>query len=416
MSAINRVVFKPFSSMCTDQEATNLILNLINEGSPIETRIDIARLAISHIKSSDLAQYLYSNICNAYLKLQTASGCEKAYEVAKFKEQDHKEIYQIYTSIIIESCERIKTTRSMKLAKVIYNENSDWLKHLYATDMSHPSNQISQNPHVLFHPVEKVKDISQLSEKAIKEFIFRLIQSDEADELNEYFLSLDSVQKWKLFSSYMKYKSDWTGWFEYINPLQYACLLGNIEVVKVMLKHGAPVNDAESIYNPATQRGSLHFALDEGHTHVALLLLEKGAMDSLAFCSDVHAHKAYKLPAESNHVAFPEPRTGIIDYNLPANYKPSFSYISGLHIAIVKNMPEVVEKLLTVGKADIAQRAGGYTSCLHLAAREGHEALVKLLLAHGAKVVLDSEDYHGNTPKDMAIAAKHENLLKLLTP
>lgn len=36
-------------------------------------------------------------------------------------------------------------------------------------------------------------------------------------------------------------------------------------------------------------------------------------------------------------------------------------------MSIVKNMPEVAEKLLTLARAEIAERASGYNSCLHLA-------------------------------------------------
>lgn len=397
MSAINSVFSSVSNPALNDQESESFVLKLINGNSLDESKIDQAMQVASNIKSSDVAQAMFSHICNAYLKLQTESGCEKAYEAAKLKlkEQDHEEAYQIYTSVIVESCKRLKTAHSMKLAEKIYNENSDWLKYLSKVDSTHSSSQICQNQQIHSNSVENVKNISQLSEDEIKEMIFKQIESGNAHELNEAFLGLDSKQKVKLFSSSMSYSTDWVQGEENMNPLQYACFLGNVEVVKVLLDHGAPVNDADSMYNLSTNRGSIHCALDAGHSQVALLLLERGAKNQLASCTATHGRVSYRLPTE---------------------YLYSWTCLYALHMAIVKNMPEVVEKLLTVCTDEIKKRASGYTSCLHLAARDGNETILTLLLSHGAKELLGSKDSFGKTPMDLAIAAKHENLAKLLTP
>ena len=385
---MSAIYSESFTSSLADQKIEHDIRRLTNENPLDEKMIDTAFDISSKIESSTVLQSMLSNICNAYLKLQTESSCEKAYKVAKLKAQNNEEAYQIYTAIIIESCKRLKTANSVKLAEKMYNENSEWLKYLN-------TNPISQDQQTHSNSVDKVKNLSQLSENEIKELIFNRIESGEAKELNESLSQLDSAQKSKLFSSLMQYQTEWENGLEKINPLQHACLLGNIEVVRVLLDHGAPLKDVDNMENLYTQRGSLHCALDAGHSNVALLLLDKGATDFLASCVKLHGFTDYRLPSESGS---------------------HWTCITGLHIAIVKNMPEVVEKLLTVGKAKIAERASGYTSCLHLAAREGNEAMVTLLLSKGAKNLLGSKDSQGKTPMDLAMAAKHENLIKLLTP
>lgn len=380
MTTINSGVLDNFNPALNDQQN--------------ESQIDQTLCLASRIESSAELQPLLSSICNSYIKLQTESSYAKAYKVAKLNEKNNEEIYQVYTSIILESCMRLKTASTIKLAEKIYNENFAWLKYLNPK-MTNPSDLIIQNQQIHSNLAAKVENISQMSEDEIKDLIFNRIEASDTTKLNEYLSQLDSAQKSKLFSSLMQYKTEWENDLEKINPLQHACLLGNIEVVKVLLDHGAPVNDADRMENLYTQRASLHCALDAGHSNVALLLLEKGATDFLASCIRLHGFTDYRLPAESGR---------------------QWTCITGLHMAIVKNMPEVVEKLLTVGKAKISERASGSISCLHLAAREGNEAMVTLLLSQGAKALLGSKDSQGKTPMDLAIAAKYENLIKLLTP
>lgn len=254
-------------------------------------------------------------------------------------------------------------------------------------------NQVHQEQQIHANSLEQVEIKPQLSENDVKEFIFNKIKSGEAKELNECLIALDTLQKSKHLSSSMKFETQWARGEEEMKPLQYACFLGNIEVVKVLLEHGASVNDFGNT-SDSTQRGSLHFALDADHSDVALLMLEKGAKDRVASCETFHAFRKYKLPTE---------------------WGGSWTCLSALHIAIIKNLPEVVNKLMIVGDGKIAVKASGSNSCLHLAARDGNEAMVKLLLSHGAKSVLGVKDQFGKTPKDVAIANKHDNLVELLT-
>ena len=72
----------------------------------------------------------------------------------------------------------------------------------------------------------------------------------------------------------------------------------------------------------------------------------------------------------------------------------------------------LVERLLDKGAAVDSKGRFGWTP-LRVAAANGHEAVVKLLLATG-KVDADSEDTIGRTPLSWAAGNGHEAVVKLL--
>ena len=258
-----------------------------------------------------------------------------------------------------------------------------------------PLNQIGQEQQIQSNSIslEKVETKPPLSESDIKKLIFNRIKSGETKELSECLTTLDAIQKSKHLSASMKFESEWAGGEEEMKPLQYACFLGNIEAVQVLIDHGAAVNDFGNT-SDSTQRGSIHFALDANHPKIALLLLTKGAKDKLASCETFHAFRKYQLPTE---------------------WGGSWTCLSALHMAIIKNMPEIVDALVKVSGAIISLKASGSNSCLHLAARDGNEEMVRRLLSHGAKSVLSVKDQFGKTPKEVALAKKHDHLVGLLT-
>ncbi|KAL8407763.1 hypothetical protein RB594_006559 [Gaeumannomyces avenae] len=73
----------------------------------------------------------------------------------------------------------------------------------------------------------------------------------------------------------------------------------------------------------------------------------------------------------------------------------------------------IVKLLLATGKVDVESKSWGGQTPLWWAARNGHEAVVKLLLATG-KVDVDSKDQSGRTPLSWAAANGHETVVKLL--
>jgi hypothetical protein len=77
------------------------------------------------------------------------------------------------------------------------------------------------------------------------------------------------------------------------------------------------------------------------------------------------------------------------------------------------NGHEAVVKLLLASKADVDFQVGAYGQTpISWAARKGHEAVVKLLLASKADV--DSKDRYGQTPLSWAAENGHEAVVKLL--
>lgn len=83
--------------------------------------------------------------------------------------------------------------------------------------------------------------------------------------------------------------------------------------------------------------------------------------------------------------------------------------------AIEAGHDRIVERLLARGADPNARDITSMTrfcTALHLAAKHGKETIVRLLLAHGARV--DPEDSRGKTPLSWAAQSGHEAVVKLL--
>lgn len=211
-------------------------------------------------------------------------------------------------------------------------------------------------------------------------------------ELEPYLKMLNPQEKEMLFSSTMKVNSTWVGGNEDMNPLQYACFLGQKDVVALLLDHGAPVNDF-GCTSKDTKRASIHFALDAGHNHkeIASLLIEKGAKDEMALCTTKY---------------------GMERYLIPPFYKES--HLSALHMAIIHNHFEIVKDLVNNKCSDVLALTTGSFSCLHLAARRGNKEMLEFLLSNGAKELVNQKDGFNETPKQVAIDNNHHDLAAIL--
>lgn len=215
-------------------------------------------------------------------------------------------------------------------------------------------------------------------EEAIQ-VLFNAIRCNEAEILQVAFASLDSLQRSKYFAASLPFESAWARGLEEMTLLQYACFLGHVECVKSLVACRASLSDFRATSN-ATQRSSLHFAVDGGHAAIALFLLEHGAKDHLAVCEALHGFSKYQLPCE--------PRT-------------SSTHLSALHISILNNMYDVVETLLTASHEKTLPLASGCNTVLHLAVRTGEEKMVRLLLSHGVSNLWDVKDHQGKTAHDL---------------
>ncbi len=229
------------------------------------------------------------------------------------------------------------------------------------------------------------------SEGKIKELTFSWIERGNLDACIQLLEALIPSQKTKLFSSTLEVHTNWADQEEKMTPLQYACFLGKLEVVKMLIAHGAEVNDLAET-SDRTQRASLHFALDEGHSEIALFLISKEADDGLASCDTYHAFSNYnKLTSED---------------------VGSKSCITALHMAIIKNMTEVVQALYEKGKIDISAQASGGNSALHFALEQGNEQIVNILKqSQDFNGLLDVKNNNSYTPREIAQMHGHRDLL-----
>jgi len=126
----------------------------------------------------------------------------------------------------------------------------------------------------------------------------------------------------------------------HVTPLlQVASNNGQLDIVDVLLNHGADINSKDN-----TGWSSLFWASIGGHANVVQFLLERGA--------EVNARTSY------------------------LNFTP-------LYIASDQGYLEVVRILLEHG-ADVQIRASGGQTAFQVATSNGHEAVSRLLLEHGA--------------------------------
>lgn len=219
-----------------------------------------------------------------------------------------------------------------------------------------------------------------LLEKDAIQALFNIVKNNEVDSLHSAMASLDSLQRSKYFTARLPFESSWARGLEEMTLLQYACFLGHEECVKSLLASKASLFDYQTA-SETTYRNSLHFAVDSGHSSIALLLLEHGAKDHLAVCVALHGFRKYHLPSE--------PRS-------------CFTHLLALHMAVLLNMYEVTEAILIGNKDIIFTHASGNTTALHLAVRNGQDAMIRLLESHGASTLWEFKDFQGKSPRELS--------------
>ncbi len=241
---------------------------------------------------------------------------------------------------------------------------------------SHPSKNALQE-------IDVPKIVLPTDEREIKKYIFDSVKNNQLEECEGLLETLEESQKTQVLASTSKFETSWAQGNEDMTPLQYACFSKNLEAVKVLIKHGAQVNDFANT-SDSTQRSSIHFAIDANQSDIALYLIAQGARDSLASSETFHAFRFYKLPAE---------------------YGGSWTCMSAFHMAIIKDMPEVVEALFRTSSVNVRGKASGNNTALHLAMRKGNEKIVKLLKYKCAKEfedLLAIKNSDAKYPQDIA--------------
>ncbi|MFP4026211.1 MAG: ankyrin repeat domain-containing protein [Candidatus Brocadiia bacterium] len=180
-----------------------------------------------------------------------------------------------------------------------------------------------------------------------------------------------------------------------------AVVKGDVAQVKAGIHHHPEwvrVTDAEN-YN----RTALHKAAGHGHQQIVEFLLAKGA--------DINARDklGYTPLMFAIHGRKSEVAVWLIEKGARVNVKEKNGY-TALHNAAFAGMPKVVMALVR-HKAALNAKAGRETP-LHLAAREGHVDVARILLENGADANGGSGGF--GTPMSLASMGGHEEIVELL--
>ncbi|KAE8358042.1 ankyrin repeat-containing domain protein [Aspergillus caelatus] len=161
---------------------------------------------------------------------------------------------------------------------------------------------------------------------------------------------------------------------EFSNPLQDASFRGHQQIVEVLSKHAADINATRG------RRGNpLHAVSSQGHQQIVKVLLQHGA--------DIDGKGGrYASPLSAALMEGHQPVVEIIlRHGADLNSVSSLRGWTALHVVSFIGHMEAVKLLLEKG-ADITVRDHEGRTPLHLAMDKGHLEVVKLLLERGADI------------------------------
>jgi ankyrin repeat protein len=200
-------------------------------------------------------------------------------------------------------------------------------------------------------------------------------------------------------------------------PLSNAAAVGRIDIVQLLLDHGADPNLPEEQYAPKGK--ALYAAVYHGHYEIAKFLLERGAFpnppvessgDALWVSREWRPDKRMEQLLLS-YGATPTQERREEDWPTRAH---NWLRISPLHEAARKGDVREAKKLLESG-ADLTARDEHLRSTpLAWAAKYGHLEMVKFLLRRGAPKSLP-DDPSWATPLAWAIRRGHDSIARLLS-
>ena len=210
------------------------------------------------------------------------------------------------------------------------------------------------------------------------------------------------------------------------SALHYAALVGNVETVRILLKHNRV--KPEDV-NGASAVTPLHLASRQGHVSACIELLIAGACPAATYGDGITPASLSLSPKRPELVQLFQHTTAfhvagqdlqmikaclmsdnadnlrlLISLNVNVNAVDQHG-MNALHFAAVHNAPLCASVLLAANCSPSVSDSTTLSTPLHLAATHGHVVIIQELLAYGASPhVLDKE---GNTPLLNAIAAGH---------
>jgi ankyrin repeat protein len=186
-------------------------------------------------------------------------------------------------------------------------------------------------------------------------------------------------------------------------PLHLACRQGHSEIVKLLVEHGAQVNDIED----DDRMTPLYIAAMNKHQDIVDFLIARGATVEthlLAFWGDFNAVRDYLSKGGDPNVKRPISKSKF--------YLDRSRGETLLYLASEGGHEEVVNLLITNGADINAQDVLGYTP-LHRATLRHHVNVVEILLANSANVNVVSSSGYG-TPLHIASYIGNRKLVELL--
>ncbi|XP_051989633.1 transient receptor potential cation channel subfamily A member 1a [Xyrauchen texanus] len=165
-------------------------------------------------------------------------------------------------------------------------------------------------------------------------------------------------------------------------PLHYACRLGIPESVKNMLGLEVSLNQKSK-----QKKSALHFAAEYGRINTCHKLLEMITDTRLLNEGDENGMTPLHLASRGGHVKVVE-----LLLRKGALFHSDYKGWSCLHHAASEGYTQTMDTLLTSNIKFLDKMDGDGNTALHLAARAGHVAAVRLLLYRGAKLILNKGD------------------------
>ncbi|XP_068613571.1 transient receptor potential cation channel subfamily A member 1-like [Brachionichthys hirsutus] len=167
-------------------------------------------------------------------------------------------------------------------------------------------------------------------------------------------------------------------------PLHYACRLGSHHSVKNMLGLSGQVGLS---CKSKDKKSALHFAAQYGRINTCQRLLETIKDSRLLNEGDERGLTPLHLASKEGHAKVVELllRKGAL---LHSDYKGW----TCVHHAASAGYTQTMERLLSANPKLLDKTDEDGNTALHIAAREGHVAAVKLLMTRGAEIVLNRND------------------------